>query len=656
MDKFYRNTLHNARNSILEPGISRFDVLSKIEDPSEFLLIEVYNTVAGPDAHKLTSHYNSWREGVADLMAQPRAASKYATIYPPKRNWKTDASASASIGTEDAFMNTLPWSYEPFAAAPAASPSAPANSMLAVVVDVEVTEGSEAAFVAATVANCKNSVKEPGVHRFDFLQNKENPRNFILVEVYSNEGAPAEHKATAHYAAWAAAVKDMMARPRTAAKYATKFPQPLYWHRNSFLTYGDENGDSSSSSSSREGELRGLATVAGNGFGFLSPKISMGRGIAPKAIKSALSELKISKPFVVTGKGGAARLDGLFQASGVVLTDNVTFAVEGEPTVDDARSATDKALAAGCDGVLCVGGGSALDLGKAVAALMTNRGDIYDYLEVVGKGLPIQHTPVPCIAVPTTSGTGSECTKNAVLKCTLKGRKASIRHDTMLPNVAIVDPSLTLSCPPRVTAHVGLDALCQVIEPYVSNAANPITDALAKEGILRAARSLRAAVADGMDETAREDLSVASVLGGLCLANAKLGAVHGYASVIGGMFEYAPHGAICAALMPPVFRRTADRLTALAAAGDADARRQLSRFADVARIVTGLEHATVAQGAVWLETLVRDLGVPPLSQLCAIQRSQIHEIAEATAAASSTKGNAVPLTVRELEEILEEVF
>lgn len=396
--------------------------------------------------------------------------------------------------------------------------------------------------------------------------------------------------------------------------------------------------------------------MAGNGFGFLSPKISIGRGIAPAAIKSALAELKISKPFVVTGKGGAVRLNGLFKASGVELTYDITFAVGGEPTVEDAKNATDKALAAGCDGVLCVGGGSALDLGKAVAALMTNRGDIYDYLEVVGKGQAIQHLPVPCIAVPTTSGTGSECTKNAVLKCTVKGRKASIRHDTMLPNVAIVDPNLTISCPQSVTAHVGLDTLCQVIEPYVSNAANPITDALAKEGILRAARSLRAAVANGQDLTAREDLAVASVLGGLCLANAKLGTVHGYASVIGGMFEYAPHGAICAVLMPPVFRKTADKLSALAESGDADARQRLSRFADVARIVTGMEHATVAQGATWLETLVRDLSVPPLSQLCAIQKSQIKEIAESTAVASSTKGNPIPLTVAELEEILHQIY
>jgi alcohol dehydrogenase class IV/quinol monooxygenase YgiN len=658
-DKFYQNSLQNARNSVLETGISRFDVLNRIDDVNEFLLIEVYNTATGPDEHKQTAHYNSWRDGVASLMAQPRAATKYSTIFPPLSNWKTDAAAS-NIDTEAAYMKALPWNYEPFtslSSSKSAGTSPSASSMLAVVVDVEVTEGSEAAFIEATLANCKCSIKEPGVHRFDFMQNKENPRNFALVEVYNNANAPVEHKATAHYAAWAAAVKDMMARPRSSVKYATKFPKPLYWHRNSFLTYPEETVVAADQQSAAEGSSRGLTNVAGNTFGFLSPKVAMGRGIAAKSIATALKDLNIKKPFIVTGLRGVSRLrDSLFVPSGVTPEEATSYAVGGEPTVEDAQAATAKAIAAGCDGVLCVGGGSAIDLGKAVAALVTNQRDIYDYLEVVGKGKAIENKPLPCIAVPTTSGTGSEVTKNAVLKSTTLGRKASIRHDTMLPDMAIIDPNLTLSCPPQVTAHVGLDALCQVIEPYVSNAANPITDALAKEGIIRAARSLRAVVANGNDVTAREDLSVASVLGGLCLANAKLGAVHGYAAVLGGMFETAPHGAICAALLPVVFRKNAEKLEGLAKQGDATAAEKLARFREVSRLITGLENATVTQGATWLEVLARDLNVPPLSQLCGMQRDQIKEIAAATAVASSTKGNPIPLTTDELEEILEKTL
>ena len=202
-----------------------------------------------------------------------------------------------------------------------------------------------------------------------------------------------------------------------------------------------------------------------------------------------------------------------------------------------------------------------LDLGKAVSGLVTNGEDIYTYLEVVGKAQPLVNTPLPLIAIPTTSGTGSEVTKNAVLKSVPHNVKASIRHDSLLPKVAIIDPILTLSCPPSITAHVGLDTLCQVIEPFVSCFATPVTDALARDGILRASRSLRAVVMHGStDISAREDLSIASVFGGLALANAKLGAVHGFAAVLGGMFETAPHGAICAALLPIVFRANVKKL------------------------------------------------------------------------------------------------
>jgi len=429
-----------------------------------------------------------------------------------------------------------------------------------------------------------------------------------------------------------------------------RFPLPLYWHRNSFLSHNEQL-------ESTEGGSRGLSTVAGNAFGFLSPKISMGRGIAATAVTGGLKDLNMKRPFIVTGKGGIDRLQSsLLTPAGVVSKEGEMYCVSGEPTVEDARTATLKALTAGCDGVLSIGGGSAMDLGKAVAALMTNKGDIFDYLEVVGKGQAIRELPAPLICVPTTSGTGSEVTKNAVLKSVEHGRKASMRHDTMLPLIAIIDPSLTITCPRQVTAHVGLDTLTQVIEPFISNAANPIVDALAKEGILRASRSLRAVVANGDDVTAREDLSIASVLGGLCLANAKLGAVHGYASVLGGIYETAPHGAICAVLLPYVFRANAEKLQLLMDQGDQEAGMRLARFREVARIVTGLENATIAQGVCWLEILAKDLNVPSLSSICSIQRSDIREVAEATALASSTKGNPVVLTVNELEEILKKAF
>ncbi len=259
--------------------------------------------------------------------------------------------------------------------------------------------------------------------------------------------------------------------------------------------------------------------------------------------------------------------------------------------------------------------------------------------------------------MPTTSGTGSECTKNAVLKCVKNNRKASIRHDMMIPSLAIIDPLLTLTVPSHVTAHVGLDALCQLIEPFTSNLPNPITDALAKEGITRAVRSLKIAVNDGSNVSAREDMAVASCLSGLCLANSKLGAVHGFASVLGGMFETAPHGAICALLMPPVFKKNIELLNKLSINGDKTAVERLQRYTQVAAMVTGNPSASALDGADWIEQLVRELKVPTLTVLCkeTITNGHITEIVSGTAVASSTKGNPVTLSNDELKAIIQSV-
>ena len=225
--------------------------------------------------------------------------------------------------------------------------------------------------------------------------------------------------------------------------------------------------------------------------------------------------------------------------------------VTREPLVDDARAALDEARAAGADAVVAIGGGSVLDLGKAIAVLLGNGTDPLDHLEVVGRGLPIERPAVPYVAVPTTAGTGAEATANAVLAAPEHGRKASIRSPYMLPAVALVDPLLTLGCPPAVTASSGLDALTQCLEPFVSPKANPATDAVATDGLRRGARSLRRAYEHGDDRAAREDMALCSLFGGIALANAKLGAVHGVAGVVGGMVD-AAHGAVCAALLAPV--------------------------------------------------------------------------------------------------------
>ena len=204
-----------------------------------------------------------------------------------------------------------------------------------------------------------------------------------------------------------------------------------------------------------------------------------------------------------------------------------------------------------CELVIGFGGGSALDAAKAIAAMLANGGELLDYLEIIGRGKPLTKPSAPFIAIPTTAGTGAEVTRNAVLASPEHKVKVSLRSPLMLAKVAVVDPELTYDLPSALTASTGLDALTQLIEPFVCNRANPMTDGLCVEGLRRAARSLRMAFGKGRDQDAREDMAVASLFGGMALSNAGLGAVHGFAGPIGGSFS-APHGAICAALLPHV--------------------------------------------------------------------------------------------------------
>ncbi|MCD4685423.1 MAG: iron-containing alcohol dehydrogenase, partial [Anaerolineae bacterium] len=311
------------------------------------------------------------------------------------------------------------------------------------------------------------------------------------------------------------------------------------------------------------------------------------------------------RALVVTGKhtARASRLLELLSDAGVDVT---VFAVDQEPTIAIVQQGTAQARDAVCDLVIGFGGGSVLDAGKAIAALLTNPGDPLDYLEVIGKGQPLIAAPAPYIAIPTTAGTGAEVTRNAVLASPEQRVKVSLRSPLMLPDVALVDPKLTYSVPPDITAYTGLDALTQVIEPYVSHLANPLTDALCREGITRAARSLRRAVTHGDDAAAREDMALASLMGGLALANAKLGAVHGFAGPFGGMF-HAPHGAVCAALLPHVMATNVAVLSQRAPDHLA-----LQRYTEIGQIVTGERDATAQDGVAWVSDLCAALSVPGL--------------------------------------------
>ncbi len=323
----------------------------------------------------------------------------------------------------------------------------------------------------------------------------------------------------------------------------------------------------------------------------------------------------------------------------------VPFAVTGEPTTDDVRRGL--ALAAGetCDVVIGVGGGSPMDAAKAIAAILTNGGDPLDYMEVVGKGRPFAKPSAPSIAIPTTAGTGTEATRSAVIASPEHRVKVSLRGLTILPTIAIVDPELTYSMPPAVTASTGLDALTQIIEPFVSAKANPLTDAICRDGLARIARSLRIAYRHGEDAEARLDMSLAALYGGMALANASLGVVHGFAGVIGGMFP-SPHGAVCAALLAASIEANVRAFRERQANHGA-----LARYDEIARILTGDPGATAGDGAAWIRELCLELAVPPLSAY-GVTRADFAVILEKSAGASSMKANPIALTRRELEGIL----
>lgn len=325
------------------------------------------------------------------------------------------------------------------------------------------------------------------------------------------------------------------------------------------------------------------------------------------------------------------------------------FLSRGEPTISDAERAISTGRAFGADFVCAFGGGSAIDLAKVTALLLENDGVPLDYLEVIGKGKKPKNPALAVVALPTTSGTGAEVTKNGVLQSEEHRVKVSLRHESMLPRLALVDPELTLTVPSEVTAATGLDALTQCIEPYLSCLAQPLTDGIAREGISAGARSLREAVQDGTRLKAREGMALCSLFGGLSLANAKLGAVHGFAGPFGGMFQ-SPHGAVCARLLPLVLGENMRALRSRQPQSPA-----LGRMDEVARLLTGDALAKTEDGIAWVTHLVDELRIPGLGAY-GMKVEHIEQLVTQSERASSMKGNPLVLTRAELTRILEKAM
>lgn len=358
---------------------------------------------------------------------------------------------------------------------------------------------------------------------------------------------------------------------------------------------------------------------------------------------SKLIEESAKRLLLVRGESSdaIARVREILSASSIPFTE---LQVHGEPTVDVIREG--RKAAQDCDMIIGLGGGSVIDTGKALAALVANPGDILDYLEVIGKGQALVSPPLPYIAIPTTAGTGAEVTRNAVIESTEQSIKVSLRSPLMLPRVALVDPELTYHLPPEITASSGLDALTQLIEPFVSVKANPMTDAICREGMAYAARSLRRAYENGADKEAREGMSLASLCGGLALANAGLGAAHGFAGPLGGML-HAPHGVLCARFLPLVMQANIKAMQLRQPAHPA-----LARYVEIARILTGKNDATAEEGVEWTGELVNTLKIPRLSAY-GMKPEDFPEAVQKTQKASSFKGNPIVLNEEELIDILE---
>jgi len=350
------------------------------------------------------------------------------------------------------------------------------------------------------------------------------------------------------------------------------------------------------------------------------------------------------RPLVVTGQSGD-RAVPLMHALEKLEMEITRFQVLAEPTIDMALGVVQKARQAACDLVIGIGGGSVIDTGKVAAALITNSGQLMDYLEIIGNAQPLECAAAPYIAIPTTAGTGSEVTRNAVLGSPEHRVKVSMRSPFMLPDLAVVDPELTVSLPPSITASTGLDALTQLMEAFVSSHANAMTDGICREGLLRAAESLQRVYQNGSDRKAREDMCLASLFSGFALANAKLGAVHGIAGPLGGMVSGA-HGAICAGLLPYVMEMNIKALRTRAADSPA-----LERYNELACILTQRSNASAKDAIAWVKNLCQTLQVESLAHL-GLNKADLPAVVAKSQISSSMQGNPVRLTEDELMEIL----
>lgn len=321
-------------------------------------------------------------------------------------------------------------------------------------------------------------------------------------------------------------------------------------------------------------------------------------------------------------------------------------AINGEPNITMVEETAVLGRKFQPDMVIAIGGGSVIDMGKALAAIIPNQGDVYDYVEVVGRNVPLKTRPIHFIAIPTTASTGSEVTRNAVLKSGQDQVKVSLRSPEMLADVAIVDPTLTYGTDQYTSGRGAMDAFTHLMEAYVCGDPNPLTDMVCEEGLRRLSRSVIAGCKQD-NHKARADLSFAALLGGMAITNAKLGAAHGLASALGGKLD-APHSVITARLAPHVMQ---ENINAAKRAGRSDV---ISRYKRLAQLVTERTNANEHDGVLWVRMVLDKLELPQLGKFGVCQTS-FEQVADDALKSVAIKGNPLPLTQDRLVYILRQV-
>lgn len=372
-----------------------------------------------------------------------------------------------------------------------------------------------------------------------------------------------------------------------------------------------------------------------------------------------------TRPLVVTGSNPerVSRVFDILKAGG---HRPEVFTIAGEPAVDRVLAGVEEARRTERNWVVAVGGGSVMDAGKAIAGLLTNPGDLMDYLEVVGGGQSLKNASAPFVALPTTSGTGAEVTRNAVLSVPGKQFKVSLRSPHLLPRLALVDPELTVSAPQYVKACSGLDALTQLLEPWVGIRGNWMTDAFCREGLMKFSQAFPAVLEDAENIEAHEIMALASLLSGLALANSGLGVIHGFAAPLGGMYS-VPHGAICARLAAPGVKANVDFLKAMERSGlsrtlategggrGVEGKNPLDRYQHAAQMLLNDPGAQVEDLLAWLDQLVEQSQIPRLKDF-GVQREDFSLISDKAMQSGSMKGNPIVLSKTSLIQILETAF